>query len=689
MWRFVGFVLLVIAGLAAVFYYKGQADDTMKSPQTARKAEPPRVVKDVLGQAQPPTVKMSPVTPGTGSLRSGGAIVIPGELRPREETEVTFEIENQTASITEIVKDIGSEVKPGDTLVKLEDIMATARLEAQRIQAKDVSESKIAAANNALDVYEKEAKRSEKLFKDGAASQADYELSVARREQARQDIIKARAEKNFEEARLREVEQQSKLFVIGSRITGTIVKVFKKKGASVRGGEPIMYIVNDKSLTVEGAFEAGFSSRLNKGMTAILEPENDREAQFIYNGHTGTVTGLALAPLNRFLASSSDDGSVILWDLQSSSTLPWARLDRADQRRIACKSLAISPAVSNDVYQVLAGYADGSVILWSFKVEGSTVTKVESKVLEKVHEQTINCIAFRGDGNYAATGSDDRRVAIWKVADGKKLYWVQAEASGQGSTHFGGVTCVLFTNDGQHLLTTGTDNTLRRWKLGASEGAELVKTAHGRTGDVRRINLANDGKYLFSEHGDELRVLNSVTLEPVSVLSSRRQGRFVSFANLSPNGQLAVTSTDQGRNLLLRLPTLVEKKVDVPGKTPGALAQTNAQTSTQLWLQDGSIGAQFTLPEAVRATCATFLTAQNQSLVLMGSTDNKIRVWQLPTEAELTTPYVAKLIFKSLQVESGTGLIRVQAEYDNSGTRKLETGKRVTMIVYPDAQDKP
>jgi hypothetical protein len=71
----------------------------------------------------------------------------------------------------------------------------------------------------------------------------------------------------------------------------------------------------------------------------------------------------------------------------------------------------------------------------------------------------------------------------------------------------------------------------------------------------------------------------------------------------------------------------------------------------------------------------------------MGSTDNKIRVWVLPTEQELTSPLLAKLVFKSPQVESGTGLIRVQAEFDNTGARKLETGKRVTMIVYPDAND--
>lgn len=698
MWRFFGFLALVIVGLAAVFYYKGQAEDN-KVAQSARKAEPHRVVTSPLEAAKPPQV-LRTNTQNAANIRMGGAIIIPAELKPKEEQELTFEIENATASILEIIKDIGAEVKPGDSLVKLEDIMSKARLDAQVIQATEVSDSKIKAAENALDVYEKEVARNQKLVKDGATSIADLELSVARREQARQDIVKAKSEKRYEEARLREIAQQYQLYDIKSRITGKIIKVYKKKGSNVRSSEPIMQIINDKSLIAEGAFEAGFSRRLHEGMTVVLEPENDQEARFVFNGHTGPVTGLALAPQSRFLASSSDDGSVVLWDLINISSLPWIRLERGDQRRIACKCVAISPAVNKDVYQVIAGFADGSITQWNVKIDGKQQPTVERKAWDKSHDQSVNCIAFRSDGLYVATGCDDRRVGLWNASDGKRIYWVQAEANGTGSTHSGAVTSVNFSKDGQFLLTSGTDNSIRRWKLGSpKEGSELVKVVMGRNGDVGRLSLADDGRYLFSEHGDELRLLDSTTLEPVSVISSRRQGRFVQFAHLSQNGQWAVTSTDQGRNLLIRLPKLPETKLaaSLPALTkgtpviatptsPNATAPTG-NTTTDLWLKDGSIGAHFTLPEAVRATCAIFHTTPDQSLVFMGSTDNKVRVWELPTVTELTTPLLGKVIFKSTQVESGTGLIRIQAEFDNSGSRKLETGKRVTMIVYPDATD--
>lgn len=703
MWRFFGFVALVILGLAAVFYYKGQADDN-KVAMATKKIEQ-RVVKNLIEPAKAAVVRVNTTSTPVNGIRRSGAIIIPAELKPKEEQELTFENENATASIIDIPKDIGADVKPGDSLVKLEDIMAKARLEAQRIQATELADSKILAAKNELDVYSKEVVRSEPLVKTGATSQADLDLAIARREQAKQNIAKAECEKKFEEARLREITQQSQLYDIKSRINGTIVKVFKKKGASVRTSEPILHIINDKQLTVDGAFESGFSGSMNKGMTVILEPENDREAMFVYNGHTAPVTGLAVAPQARFLASSSDDSSVVLWDLQSKSTLPWFRLERNDQKRVACKCIAISPAVNNDTYQLLAGYVDGSIYQWTIKLDGSQTPNVETKVWEKAHEQAVNCISIRGDGLYAASGSDDRRVAFWNASEGKRLYWVQAEATSIGSTHFGAVTSVCFSKDGQYLLTTGTDNSIRRWKLGSDkDGSELVKASMGRTGDVSKINLADDGRFILAEQGDELRVLDSTTLEPVSVISSRRSGRFVQFAQFSPNGQWAVAATDQGRNLLVRLPKLPEpKKEAVPapisptksaqGKAPATAAPKSLEatptsmSSTDYWLQDSSIGAHFTLPEAVKATSAVFLTTATQSYVFMGSNDNKIRVWVLPTVQELTSPLLAKLVFKSPQVESGTGLIRVQAEYDNTGARKLETGKRVTMIVYPDAND--
>jgi WD40 repeat protein len=687
MWRFVGFVIMVLLGLAAVFYYTGLNEDPGRAKAARERAVQARVVKAPLQEARP----VAPVAAGpmaNNPFRFGRAITMTGETRPKEEQEVTSEVD--IAAIIKLHVEVGASVNPGDMLVELDDRKISQELEAQRIQAGKVSEAKINNAKLAEAVYATVVERSSQTERRGATSKQDYDMDVARWKSAASEVIKSTAEMAFENARLKALEQQHELYKLKSRIPGTVVRVARKPGHNLRQGEQVMTIVNDKTLVAEGAVEAGFTTSLKKGMTIVVEPENDRESMVVFDGHTGPITSLALAPQARFLASSSEDGSVLLWSLRD--TQPWASLIRPDRRRVACKSVAISPAVTGESYQLLAGYADGNVYQWTIKIPVNGALKIESQLWDKKHDQAINAIGYRGDGKYVATGSDDRRVGMWDAATGKVLYWVHAESSDIGNAHHGAVTTVLFSKQGQHLTTSGTDNTLRRWKLG-TEGSELERTMPGRSGEVTKLNLADDGRYLFAEHNDELALLDSRTLEPKSVVTSRRSGRFVQFALFSADGALAVAATDQGRNMLIRLPKLPDA-VEVAQTPDKALispvstqpsAPQGGPTTKDLWLREGAIGAHFTLPEAVRATCAQFVTSGERTFVLMGSTDNKIRLWEAPASGDLNEPILARLKFVSPQVESGTGLVRVQAEFEN--TRKIETGKRVSMIVFPDASD--
>lgn len=710
MWRFLAFVALVIAGLAAVFYYTGLAEER-QIVKEASKNSGPRVVKTPLSPAKLAAIKLPQPSDQKSSGLYGGVVTVPGmELKPKEETEMTAEVDG---NITDLFVDVGNTVNVGDNLFKLDDRIVKAGYDAQALAAGALADEKIKSADAE---YEYSKKEHERLLQTRGTATSESEIALAK---ARMDLSfikvgQSKIEKLSEQSKLVELTERLRLYDVKARIPGTVVRTYKKKGNNVRQGEPIVQIVNDKSLIAEGSSETGLSSHLKVGMNVVIEPENDRQALFVLDGHTGPVTALALAPASRFLASSSDDGSIILWNVPARSRLPWKKLERTDRRRVGCRCLAISPPVNanGDTFHLLAGYTDGAVYLWTVKIDARDNVTIESKALEKIHDEAVECVAFRGDGQYAASGSADRRIVIWDANQGKKLYYVHPEMGQIGNAHFGAVTSVNFSRDGQFLYSTGTDNTLRRWKLG-TEGSELTKEVAGRSGDVRHINLADDGRYLLFDQGDELRILDSTTLDQVNTINSRRAGQFVQFAQFSPSGQLAVAPTDQGRNLLIRMPKFAEAPKAEP--TPPALGKPAASAPSKaaspapvtsiapvantgltaplptadLWARDAAIGAQFTLPEAVKSTCAVFSPqlANGQQYLFLGSTDNKIRIWELPSTTDLNTPILARLKFISPQVESGTGLVRLQAEFENPPARKLETGKRVAMIVYPDAKD--
>src|SRR4029450_3532346 len=79
-------------------------------------------------------------------------------------------------------------------------------------------------------------------------------------------------------------------------------------------------------------------------------------------GHRSTVSSVAFAPDGRTLATSSDDRTVILWDLA----------DRARPRRLG------TPLTDQDA---------------------------------------VTSVAFSPDGRWLATGSSDRTVILWDLAD--------------------------------------------------------------------------------------------------------------------------------------------------------------------------------------------------------------------------------------------------------------------------------
>jgi WD40 repeat protein len=123
-------------------------------------------------------------------------------------------------------------------------------------------------------------------------------------------------------------------------------------------------------------------------------------------GHTDPVHSVAFAPDGRTLASTSDDGTVILWDLA----------DRAQPRRLG---------------QPLTG-----------------------------HTGQVGPVAFAPDRRTLATAGDDGLVVLWDLAD-----LAQPRRLGKPLTGHTSLFSVAFAPDGRTLATARADGTLVLWDL--------------------------------------------------------------------------------------------------------------------------------------------------------------------------------------------------------------------------------
>jgi WD40 repeat protein/transcriptional regulator with XRE-family HTH domain len=239
-----------------------------------------------------------------------------------------------------------------------------------------------------------------------------------------------------------------------------------------------------------------------------------------YRAHTDGVWSVAFSPNGHYLASSSDDHTILLWNIQKNiQSEHYERQLLGHKNRI--KSIAFSP----DSQCLASGSDDSSARLWDV-ASGECVREFHG------HTSRIWSVAFSPDGQTLATASTDEQVCLWDVASGGRLATLRG--------HQGWVLSVAFSPDGTFLASSGDDKTIRFWDL---VSLDTIKILHGHSSRVRSLSFHPDGSLLASASEDRTLCLWDVeTGACLSVLRGHTHGvRSVAF---NPRGTLLASGAD-------------------------------------------------------------------------------------------------------------------------------------------------
>ena len=100
------------------------------------------------------------------------------------------------------------------------------------------------------------------------------------------------------------------------------------------------------------------------------------------------------------------------------------------------------------------------------------------------HRSEVHAVAFSPDGTLVASGTDDGELALWRVADGRRI-WNKTQAD----SHIAGVR---FTRDGS-IMTVSWDNTIRLWnEAGCATSCIIART----TGSPASLALSPDERWI-------------------------------------------------------------------------------------------------------------------------------------------------------------------------------------------------
>ena len=259
---------------------------------------------------------------------------------------------------------------------------------------------------------------------------------------------------------------------------------------------------------------------------AVVVDARTGEEMFSLEGHEFDIRDVDWSPDGRWIATSSLEGAVQIWDASNGEL----RFTLFHDGSVA------NADWSPDSTRLVTGSSDATV----WEITGAGGRELFSLAAQDL-DAGIQGVAFSPDGDRVMGGDGGiTAVKVWDVSRNGDAEWLNPTGDP------GWVTSVAFTASGREVLASGEDGSVGTWSVGT--GRRLRSFDIHRTSDadsVWALDLSPDGTLVATAGSDEAaRVWDVMTGD--EVFSVPYQG-FAEEVDWSPDGRLlAIAAEEQG-----------------------------------------------------------------------------------------------------------------------------------------------
>ncbi|KAI0152815.1 WD repeat-containing protein pop3 [Xylariaceae sp. FL1272] len=185
-----------------------------------------------------------------------------------------------------------------------------------------------------------------------------------------------------------------------------------------------------------------------------------------FEGHSGNITGVAFHCEGKWMVTSSEDGTVKIWETRSGT------IQRSYNHGIAANDVVIHPNQG----EIISCDRGGSVRVWDLAENNC------SHQLIPEEDVSVSSVTVASDGSLLCAANNAGNVFVWQLIQSQER--TQLLPVTQFSAHKEYITRILLSPDVKKLATCSADHTAKIWAVPATDLADMpalpvVTNGHG------------------------------------------------------------------------------------------------------------------------------------------------------------------------------------------------------------------